>query len=215
MYTHIPANYNPYKRNILLHIPRYSVTMQKDTLLHRGILHILGKGEIDMREQTCCFTGHRELPAQELDYIIAELEKIVVALIAKGIRYFGTGGALGFDTLAAQTVLRLRQQYPHIRLILVLPCPEQARKWASNDITEYERIMAQANKVVYTAQNYSAGCMHKRNRHLVDNSSICVCYLTKDGGGTDYTVGYARLKGLEVVNLAPRRRDGQSVITLF
>ena len=47
--------------------------------------------------------------------------------------------------------------------------------------------------------------MHKRNRHLVDNSSVCVCYLAKDSGGTDYTVGYARLKGLKVINLASGR----------
>lgn len=57
-----------------------------------------------------------------------------------------------------------------------------------------------------TQEEYSDGCMHRRNRHLVDNSSVCVCYLNKDGGETDYTVGYARLKGLEAINLA----DGSS-----
>ena len=56
--------------------------------------------------------------------------------------------------------------------------------------------------MVYTSQAYTAGCMHKRNRHLVDNSSVCVCYLTKDSGGTAYTVRYARKRGLEVINLA-------------
>ena len=76
-----------------------------------------------MRESTCCFTGHRELPDQELNYIKAELEKTITNLIDRGIRYFGTGGAWGFDALAAKTVLKLRQQYPHIRLILVLSTP--------------------------------------------------------------------------------------------
>lgn len=68
---------------------------------------------------------------------------------------------------------------------------------------EYERIKAQADKVVYTSQEYTRDCFHKRNRHLVDHSSVCVCYLTKTTGGTDYTVSYARLKGLEVLNVAP------------
>ena len=44
--------------------------------------------------------------------------------------------------------------------------------------------------------------MHKRNRHLVDHSSICVCYLTEDRGGTAYTVNYAKKQGLKVINLA-------------
>ena len=67
---------------------------------------------------------------------------------------------------------------------------------------EYERIKALADKVVYTSQEYTKGCMHKRNRHLVDHSSVCVCYLTKKDGGTAYTVDYAERQGLEVINLA-------------
>lgn len=158
------------------------------------------------RESTCCFTGHRELPVRELNYIKSELEKTITNLIERGIRYFRAGGAWGFDALAAKVVLKLRQQHPHIRLILVLPCHDQTKKWSAREVIEYERIMAQADKVVYTAEHYYDGCMHKRNRHLVDNSSVCICYLTKDGGGTDYTVSYARLQGLEVINLALGRR---------
>ena len=44
--------------------------------------------------------------------------------------------------------------------------------------------------------------MLKRNRHLVDNSSACVCYLTESKGGTAYTVDYARRSGIKIVNLA-------------
>ena len=69
-------------------------------------------------------------------------------------------------------------------------------------MTEYERIKAQADKVVYTAQQYTPGCMHRRNRHLVDNSGVCVCYLTKGSGGTAYTVRYAENYGREVINLS-------------
>lgn len=46
------------------------------------------------------------------------------------------------------------------------------------------------------------GCMHKRNRHLVDNSSACISYLTENKGGTFYTVNYAKSKGVEVINIA-------------
>lgn len=130
------------------------------------------------------------------------MEKTIINLIDRGIRFFGAGGALGFDTLAAQTVLRLKKKYSDIKLILVLPCLTQARGWPTEDVEEYERIKAQADKVIYTAQEYTKGCMHKRNRHLVDHSSVCVCYLTKDNGGTAYTVDYAEKRGLEIINLA-------------
>ena len=155
-----------------------------------------------MRLQTCCFTGHRFLPENEKEKISLALESTVLSLIHSGYRYFGAGGALGFDTLAAQTVLRLRQSYPDIRLILVLPCVSQADKWPPADVAVYQEIMGQANKIVYTSHEYTAGCMFKRNRHLVDHSSVCICYLEKSTGGTAYTVDYARKRGLKIINLA-------------
>ena len=98
-----------------------------------------------VREQTCCFTGHRELP-------VWGRKQLAAKLIDRGIIFYGAGGARGFDTLAAQTVLKLKPNYPSIKLILVLPCLTQTRCWRPEDIAEYEHIKAQADRVVYTAQ---------------------------------------------------------------
>lgn len=127
-----------------------------------------------MRNQTGCFTGHRNIPPDQCEVILSRLEATIVELISRGYRYFGTGGALGFDTMAAQVVLKLRKVYPHIRLILVLPCMNQTRRWKESDIVVYESIKAQADKVVYISQEYTPDCMRLRNRHLIDNSSVCV-----------------------------------------
>jgi uncharacterized phage-like protein YoqJ len=157
---------------------------------------------MDNKDQTCCFTGHRKIPPEQSEKIAGRLKTVLIQLIESGIRYFGAGGALGFDTLAAQTVLELKGQYPQIRLILVLPCPEQTRGWKAEDVAVYEDIKARCDKVVYTSQSYTNGCMFRRNRHLVDESSVCVCWLTEPAGGTAYTVRYARENGLRIMNLA-------------
>lgn len=158
----------------------------------------------ERRQKTACFTGHRQIPSTEKSQLRANLRQTLIYYIEQGYQYFGAGGALGFDTLAAQTVLELKNTYPEIKLILVLPCLSQASKWGVDDIAEYERIKQAADKVVYTSQEYSRGCMHKRNRHLVDNSSLCIYYLTKRSGGTAYTADYAKSSGLVVVNLAKK-----------
>lgn len=155
-----------------------------------------------MKNQTACFTGHRIIPLSEINAVSKALEKAIVESIKNGYRYFGAGGALGFDTMAALTVLRLKRQYPQIKLILVLPCENQTRNWKTADIEKYEHIKSQADKVVYVSKEYTSDCMHKRNRHLVDNSSLCICYLTKPSGGTAYTVDYAQSEKLMVVNVA-------------
>ena len=154
-----------------------------------------------MRAQTCCFTGHRILPGDVVPRLSRELEQTVRKLIEEGYRYFGTGGALGFDTLAAETVLHLRCQYPQIRLILVLPCRNQTARWRQEDISRYEAIRTKADKVVYTAECFVPGCMLLRNRRLIDNSSVCVAYCTRETGGSAYTVAYARTQGLRVIFL--------------
>ncbi len=155
-----------------------------------------------MREKTVCFTGHRIIEPEKRGSLFAQLIDEIKSLLEAGYRYFGAGGALGFDTLAAQAVLKLREEYPQIRLILVLPCKEQTRGWPAADVDIYNEILHQADKVVYTAEHYYRGCMFKRNRHLVDNSSICICYLTTDHGGTAYTVQYAQSQQLRIINLA-------------
>ena len=156
----------------------------------------------EMRKHTCCFSGHRRIPNEELIIVKQKLEEAITSAIKNGYCFFGTGGALGFDTLAAQTVLEMKKKYTQIRLILVLPCLSQARYWREQDISEYELIKRSADKVVYTSQEYSYDCMHKRNRHLVENSSLCICYLKEESGGTAYTVKYAESRGLRIINLS-------------
>ena len=109
-----------------------------------------------------------------------------------------------FDELETGDIIIFRRDgsYPDIRLILVFPCFSQTRGWSQEDIEIYDDIKQKADKVVYTSQEYTRGCMHKRNRHLVDNSSACISYLTENKGGTFYTVNYAKSKGVEVINIA-------------
>lgn len=154
-----------------------------------------------MREKTCCFTGHRFIPEPERAVIEKELEAQIKKLIKRGIIYYEAGGALGFDTLAAQTVLRLREKYPEIKLILVLPCRNQTRGWKEEDILEYERIKAGADKYRILSEYYYDGCMHERNRRLVDSAACCICYLRRNTGGTAYTVNYAKENGVEIIAL--------------
>ena len=154
------------------------------------------------RSDTCCFTGHRHIPASEYNALDQRLEAEIENLIHQGVRYFGAGGAMGFDTMAAFAVLRLRMIYPHIRLILVLPCKTQARGWDRANKKIYNQIRRQADKVVYVSKQYTPGCMQERNRRLADHSAVCICYLINQRSGTAYTANYARQQGLRVINLA-------------
>ena len=61
---------------------------------------------MDMRAKVCCFTGHRSLSVAEKIKVAVRLRKAIKELVKQGIVFYGAGGALGFDTLAAQTMIR-------------------------------------------------------------------------------------------------------------
>lgn len=155
-----------------------------------------------MNENCCCFTGHRIIPNEKLEEISEKLYKNIVAMIGGGVDTFYAGGALGFDTLAAQTVLNLKEDYPQIKLILLLPCRTQAFNWSKKDTAVYDEIKRRSNEIRYFSDEYTPECMFKRNRALVDSSKKCICYLTSWRGGTAYTVKYADKCNLDILNLA-------------
>ena len=155
-----------------------------------------------MLEKTCCFTGHREIPQADYEEIKNNTKNVVVSLIEKGIVRFIAGGARGFDAMAAEVILELKNEYSQIELILALPCPEQTKGWREEDVRKYNFIKERAGEVLYTSNRFTYGCMHVRNRYLVDNSRYCVCYMTKNSGGTAYTVEYANRHNRIVINVA-------------
>ncbi len=58
------------------------------------------------------------------------------------------------------------------------------------------------DKVAYISEHYFRGCIQKHNRHLADNSSRSICFLTEKTGGTSYTVNYASDHGITIINIA-------------
>jgi len=122
-------------------------------------------------------------------------------LIDAGVCEFRAGGALGFDTLAALAVLEIKEEYPEIRLVLMIPCKDQTKGWKEADCLRYDHIMQAADEVNILAEHYYRGCMFVRNRALVDGSTYCICYQRYAGGGTGMTVNYANKQGLIITNV--------------
>ncbi len=50
-----------------------------------------------IKDKTCCFTGHRDIPQAQIPALTKKLTATIQMLAAQGIIYYGAGGALGFD----------------------------------------------------------------------------------------------------------------------
>ena len=149
-----------------------------------------------------CFTGHRNIDSAHAQLIPTLLDQILRTLILNGASDFYAGGALGFDTVSAISILRLKKEFPHIKLNLILPCKEQSQKWNESDRAIYDAILERSDSVEYACSHYTSYCMHERNRRLVDSAQLCVAFCEHSGGGSAYTMGYALKNEKEVINLA-------------
>ena len=151
-----------------------------------------------------CFTGHRQI--RNDGTLTIRLEETLRNLIEQhGATDFYSGGAIGWDTLCAETVLKLRSTYPHIRLHLVLPCceAEQTASWNSIQKETYHKILSAADSVEFVSEHYYDGCMKKRNARLIEHADCCVCYYNekRSASGTGQTVRMALNRNMTIVNL--------------
>ncbi len=162
-----------------------------------------------VRENTCCFTGHRNIPSYLIPKVSSLIENKIVECSRAGYRYFICGGAYGFDMLAAEAIVKAIKSGADIHLILALPCRNQTEKWGSlpnaeNLLRRYLAIKGFAEYVRYTRDFYADGCMKERNQFMIDNSSLCIAYADeKRHGGSTQTVGMAKRANIEICNLFP------------
>lgn len=159
----------------------------------------------ELRKRTCCLTGHRSIPPADVPALARRTAEEIRALVAgRGVSFFGVGGAVGYDTLAARVLFALRErEFPQIRVILVYPFDGFTRRWPPEQQAEYHRLLGGYDKVVRACAAPGRAAYLERDRQLVDGSAFCIAYCTRSTGGTAYTVGYARRQGLEIRNLAP------------
>ena len=155
-------------------------------------------------EQTCCLTGHRIIPPGEEQKILTRTRNIILKLIRENnVRYFGVGGAVGFDMLAAEYLLWLRaHREQQLKIISVLPYPawRETEDWTDALRLREDRILRGSDKVVYVRPEYEKNVFLLRDRKLVDGSAYCISYCNRPRTGTAYTVKYARSRGVRVFN---------------
>ena len=158
---------------------------------------------------TCCFTGHRpeKLPwgydesGPDCAALKQRLARTLEELYRRGFRHFISGMAQGCDLYFAEAALSLREDNPDVVVEAAIPCPTQARGWREEERARYQDIVDRCDLETVVQQHYTQGCMLRRDRYIVDHSSLLLAVYNGSSGGTRYTINYALDKGLEVIRL--------------
>ena len=170
------------------------------------------------------FTGHRpdKLWGYNNPAAYLRLENFLFSIceylaIQHGAVAFISGMAIGVDMCAAKACLRLRDKYPHIKVIAAVPFTGQEKKWPSNTQSEYIGILKKVDKVVIVDQQvpyqvpgqkvgaYHPGKLDMRNRFMVDYCDLLIGIYKGGGGGTKNCLDYAAKVKRKVVVYDPRK----------
>ena len=151
----------------------------------------------------CAFTGHRRIEDRHKGRIENLLKRAIAFAYENGCRTFATGGALGFDTLAAKEIIRFRMSHPDVRLAVILPCKNQSASWSTTQVNMYEYTLINADEIEYVSDEYTDVCMKERNRRLADMCDMMVAYVSRPYSGSAQTVRMASAAGKAVYNLYP------------
>ena len=150
------------------------------------------------RQISCCFTGHRP---EKLPWRYDEADPAVEAAYEEGHRHFLCGMALGCDLYFCETVLALRDRHPDVTVEAAVPCPTQADAWAPAQRERYKRLVEACDFETLVSAKYTPYCMQRRDRYMVDHSSLLIAAFDGTPGGTRYTMQYAMSRRVSIVDL--------------
>lgn len=148
-----------------------------------------------MREKACCVTGHRDIPADKMEYVRTKLKEEIERAIADGFTTFITGMAEGVDLLFAELVIEQKAQHPELFLEAAIPY----RNRLNTTDPLFRKCFEGCNGIKVQQEEYSSDCFMNRNRYMVALSSrVIAVYDGRDKGGTLFTMRYAHTMEREV-----------------
>jgi uncharacterized phage-like protein YoqJ len=133
------------------------------------------------------------------------IKETSLSLIEKGVDQFLVGGAVGFDCIAGEEIIKIRQYKPQIKLTAVLPCDfgTFTERWDERQRERVNALLKNADEVITLQKDFNSDCYKTRNQYLVNNSRYCVCYYNTNNfkSGTGQTIRMAEKRGLKIINL--------------
>ena len=163
----------------------------------------------------CCFTGHRprHLPwgydeNHPMCQILKEkLKNEITLALYDGYTYFITGMAEGFDTIALETLYKLKLEGYDIFIEGAIPCMGQEEKWSKKSQLRYKENLEKLDKITFISNEFTSSCMQDRNDYMLENCErVIACFLGRFGG-TSSTLTKAKNLGKEIILIDNLEKD--------
>lgn len=169
---------------------------------NRYTVYLLYFKERAMKENVCCFFGHRTI--NETEELKAKLVEIIEKMVVEEkVDTFLFGSKSCFNSLSLNVVTELKGKYPHRKRIYV----RAEYPYISEDYRNY--LLKNYEDTYYPEKIINAGRSSyvQRNYEMIDNSRFCVVYYndreapTIRKSGTKIALDYAIKRDKRVIRI--------------
>lgn len=158
---------------------------------------------------TCCFSGSRpeklgfdwQREPYFFDVLRTDLRAAIRHAVDLEYRRFITGMSRGFDLWAAEEVINLQREFPHLQLIAAIPFAGMETRWEPYWRDLYAQICEHCEYRSCMFNRFTPQCYHARDEYMVQHSSRVICWNNGTLGGTAYTCQYAERHGITLDNI--------------
>lgn len=164
-----------------------------------------------MSEKTCCVTGHRDIPAEQTEYVKKSLLCEIDKAIADGYTKFISGFAQGTDQYFVEIVSEKKKENPDLQLLAAIPYKGRMLSLIKNEKTRI--LLEECAEIKVMMEEYRPSVYWFRNLYMVKRSKrVIAVYDGRKRGGTYRTMCYAnemerelRLIPVEAQNAKPEK----------
>lgn len=142
----------------------------------------------------CTFFGHKDTPETIYPDLLRGMEELITA---REVSRFLVGNQGAFDAMVLKALRELKQKYAHISYDVVLAYIPSARR-GNEPFDPIETIIPEGIETV--PRRFAISW---RNRWMVKESDMVVCYVIRTQGGAAQFAEYAKKQGKEVIFLSP------------
>lgn len=152
----------------------------------------------------CFFVGDYNLPGYRINTIRQQMREMLEKFVNKGILDFFIGGDPGFETLAAEEVVRFRMRFPEreIRLVYLPPSSEEYAQRSVQERNKLDAMRWTADQVFPAANFPAVRDLQSGKKWMADHSVACVTYFSHTRDCNSDIIQYAQRKNVYVVYLA-------------
>lgn len=103
---------------------------------------------MEAETKTCCVTGHRDIPAEKMDFVKEALQREVAAAIEDGYTRFISGFAAGVDLVFAAVIAEAKKKNNGLFLEAAIP---YAGRLKTKD-KEFHKLLAACDGIKVIAE---------------------------------------------------------------